>query len=184
MLDGTGSSDPDSDPLTYAWTAPASVTFDDASATPTATFPGLGTFTISLVVNDGTVNSAPDTVDIKVEDTTAPVISSASAGPSAPWPPNHKMRPVRVSVDVSDACDAKPTCRIISVTSNEDVNGTGDGNTSLDWEITCALTVDLRAERSGTGDGRVYTITLRCMDARGNASQTEVSVTVPHDQSM
>jgi hypothetical protein len=68
------------------------------------------------------------------------------------------------------------------VTSSEPANGTGDGNTSSDWEITGPLTVDLRAERAGTGSGRIYTITVECRDASGNVSTGTVQVTVPHDQ--
>jgi len=42
--------------------------------------------------------------------------------------------------------------------------------------------VDLRAERSGKGSGRVYTITVRCLDASGNIAIKNVTVTVPRDQ--
>ena len=58
----------------------------------------------------------------------------------------------------------------------------GDGNTAPDWEITGPLTVDLRAERAGGGDGRVYTITVECSDASGNKSWTTVEVKVPHNK--
>jgi hypothetical protein len=40
----------------------------------------------------------------------------------------------------------------------------------------------LRAERSGTGDGRIYTITYQATDACGNSSVVELYVTVPHDK--
>ena len=56
------------------------------------------------------------------------------------------MVPINVSPSVSD-CDSGVTCRIVSVTSNEPVEGLGDGDTSPDWVITGNLT-DLRAERS------------------------------------
>lgn len=80
-LDGGGSSDPDEDGLIYSWSA-AGITFDDAaSETPSATFP-LGSTEVTLVVNDGTVDSEADTVVITVEDTTAPEISELSADPS------------------------------------------------------------------------------------------------------
>ena len=75
-LDGTGSSDPDIDPLTFAWFAPG-ITFDDpASPTPTGTFP-LGITTVTLEVTDPSEESDLDAVDITVEDTTAPEIEAA-----------------------------------------------------------------------------------------------------------
>jgi len=40
----------------------------------------------------------------------------------------------------------------------------------------------LRAERSGLGTYRVYTITVACTDASGNTSTGTVTVKVPHDQ--
>jgi len=72
MLNGTGSSDPDGDALTYQWTA-TGITFDNAgSATPTATFP-LGTTVVTLTVNDG-YQTDQDMVTIEIVDTTPPVV--------------------------------------------------------------------------------------------------------------
>ena len=90
--------------------------------------------------------------------------------------------PVAVTVDVSDICDASPTCKIVSVTSNEPVDDKGDGKTAPDWQIVGDLAVTLRAERAGTLSGRVYTITVRCTDDSGNSSERAVAVSVPHDQ--
>ena len=56
----------------------------------------------------------------------APNIQNASVNPSSLWPPNHKMRDVLVDYDVG--CG---TCSL-SVTSNEPINGTGDGDTEPD----------------------------------------------------
>jgi len=92
------------------------------------------------------------------------------------------LRPVAVSVDVSDICDAHLDCAIISVSSNEPVDGLGDGDMAPDWIITGNLTVNLRAERSGLGDGRIYTITVRCTDNSGNSSTRSVEVSVAHDR--
>jgi hypothetical protein len=41
--------------------------------------------------------------------------------------------------------------------------------------------VKLRAERSGSGDGRVYTITIKATDASGNTSIASVEVRVTHN---
>jgi len=177
QLDGSRSADPDGDPVALEWHGPfATVT----GAHPTLSLP-LGRTVVTVIADDGFGGVSEDEVVIDVVDTTAPAIRAASAAPNGSWPPNHKMAPVVVVVDVSDACDADARCRIVSVLSNEPANGVGDRNTSPDWEITGDLTLNLRAERSGGGGGRVYTITVRCTDASGNASTTAVTVSVPHD---
>ena len=52
----------------------------------------------------------------------------------------------------------------------------------MDIQITGDLTLDLRAQRDGSGGGRHYTIVVRCTDAAGNFKEASVVVTVPHDQ--
>ena len=82
-LDGSGSSDPEDDPLTFEWSivgAPAgsSATLDDAgTSSPSLNADALGTYTIELSVDDGNGESDTDTVAIDVEDTTAPQVSAA-----------------------------------------------------------------------------------------------------------
>ena len=77
-LDGSGSSDPDGDTLTYAWSAGAGVSFDNpASATPTVTFSSLGTFVITLTVDDGNGKTDTATVTNTVVDTTPPEVTAA-----------------------------------------------------------------------------------------------------------
>jgi PKD repeat protein len=61
-LDGSGSYDPDGDPLTYNWTWDGNIAY---GVNPTVELP-LGTTTITLVLNDGKIDSEPDTVDITV----------------------------------------------------------------------------------------------------------------------
>ena len=167
-LNGTGSSDPDGDPLTYAWSGPFGTA---AGATPSVSLPP-GTHTITLSVSDGRGGSSSDTVVVTVVDTTPPVIQSATASPSVLPNPNKQMVAVRVTVSASDSCGGSVSCRIVSVTSNEPIDAS-------DAVITGALTVNLRAARSPKGSGRIYTITVECVDASGNASTKTATVTVP-----
>lgn len=163
-----GSFDPDGGPVTLV----------QSPAGPC----GLGTPDVTLTVTDDMGASDSCTAIVTVVDTTLPTISSASASPNGLWPPNHKMVSVTVSADASDACDATPVCQITEVTSNEPIDGLGDGDTAPDWEVTGDLSANLRAERSGEGSGRIYTIEIECVDASGNASTTTTTVTVPHDK--
>jgi uncharacterized delta-60 repeat protein len=107
-----------------------------------------------------------------------PVITGAAASPATLWPPNHKLVDVTVGYSVKDDCDPAPVCTL-SVTSNEPVQGTGDGDTGPDWEIVDAHHVRLRAERSGRGTGRVYTITLTCRNTEGASALKRLLVKVP-----
>jgi extracellular elastinolytic metalloproteinase len=104
----------------------------------------------------------------------APEVTTASAAPQTLWPPNHQMIDVEVAYGVSTEC---ATCSL-SVTSNEADDGLGDGNTTPDYEVVDAHHVRLRAERSGTGGGRIYTIAITCVNGAGTSVRT-VPVTVP-----
>lgn len=83
QLDGSGSSDADGDLLSYAWTflqipAGSNAVLSDASAVmPSFDLDVTGDYIIQLIVNDGTISSAPDTVTISTENS-APL---ANAGP-------------------------------------------------------------------------------------------------------
>lgn len=114
-----------------------------------------------------------------------PVINSVSVSPDMLWPPNHKMVGVTVSADVTFYYPTGAMVWICGVTSDEDENGLGDGDTAPDWEVTGDLTVDLRAERAGDGDGRTYTILVCAQEGPPCAtsrSYEAVTVTVPHDK--
>ncbi|OGG44218.1 MAG: hypothetical protein A3F84_09465 [Candidatus Handelsmanbacteria bacterium RIFCSPLOWO2_12_FULL_64_10] len=174
-LNGSGSSDPDGDTLTYTWTGP----FGTATgATPTVTL-SLGAHTITLTVSDGKGGTATDQVVVTVQDTTPPTIS-LTVSPTSLWPPNHKMVKVATGISATDACDPSPVLSI-DITSNEPVNGLGDGDTAPDWEVV-NNEVSVRAERSGKGTGRIYTITVTATDVSGNTATSTGTVTVGHDK--
>jgi hypothetical protein len=127
-------------------------------------------------------------VDLTViEDTQPPTI--ALNDKVELWPPNHKYRTVAVADMVSfvaDNCDGnidESQVRIDFVTSDEadNGNGKGDGNTTNDIVIAgdCS-SVELRAERSGNGNGRVYQIHLTVDDSNGNTQSVIYEACVPH----
>jgi hypothetical protein len=132
----------------------------------------------SFYLGDG-MGPQPRPNIIVQRDVTAPVIHAVTASPGVLWPPNHEMRDVTVDVSVTDDIDPNPTRRIVQVTSNEPELGTGDGDSAPDWEITGDLTVRLRAERSGRGTGRIYTITVESTDFFGNSTIATTTVAVP-----
>jgi hypothetical protein len=140
-----------------------------------STFP-IGSTTVQCTATNA-AGSTQGSFTVNVFDTTPPQFVQVKATPDALWPPDHKMVAVTIQPVVYDAGDANPVVQIVSVTSNQPVEGTGDGDTAPDWQITGALTVNLRNERSGNAD-RVYTITLRATDATGNSSETTIDVKV------
>jgi hypothetical protein len=112
-----------------------------------------------------------------------PPTIEASLNHDTLWPANHKYVTVHAQVDAEDNFDPNPVVTLVSVTSNEPDNGLGDGDEPDDIVIMPnERTFKLRAERSGTGDGRIYTITYQATDACGNSSIVELYVTVPHDK--
>jgi hypothetical protein len=176
-------SDPDGDPLTVIWSVNgiASQTNMIATTHPPKTrlvtygaFFNLGTNIVNVWVSDGKAVPVACSTRVIVRDRTPPRIISIKAVPNVLWPPNGKLVPVKVVVQaVSDS--GPVTSRITSVQSNEPPT-----DREPDWVITGDLRLLLRAERSGHGNGRVYTITVQCRDAAGNTSPGTATVTVPH----
>jgi hypothetical protein len=151
---------------------------------PAAGFP-VGNTVVTWSSQDSSGNVGSATQNVAIQDTTPPLLE-LSASPAVLWAPNHQMVPITITVTVEDLCDPAPTVTLLSITSNEPDNGLGDGNTSNDIQEAAFGTDDreflLRAERSGLGDGRVYTITYQAKDASGNTTVVSTQVVVPHDR--
>jgi hypothetical protein len=112
---------------------------------------------------------------VTVMDTTPPTIGDVAVMPNVFWPPNGKM--VEVSVDYTATDDCGGVTNVLTVTSNEAPSGSAP-----DWVLEDDHHVNLRAERSGTGSGRVYKVTVISTDNAGNSSTKTVTVTVPKNQ--
>ena len=122
-LDGTGSSDPDDDDLTYAWSEDGLPLA--TGPTPTVTL-SPGTHTIDLVVNDGLVDSPPDQVQIQITDTSPPVITLLGADPILVEVGTPYTDPGATALD---ACDGDLTSAII-------VANPVDSNTEGEYTVT------------------------------------------------
>jgi len=148
--------------------------------TLTYTF-NLGEHIVTLNATDQAGNTGSDQVKVTVVDTRPPELT-AVASPRALWPPNHKYVKVKINVTAFDICDPSPNITFVSIASNEPENALGDGNTVNDIVIIDNFTFSLRAERSGKGSGRIYTITYKATDVSGNESTATVTIEVPHNQ--
>ena len=113
-----------------------------------------------------------------------------SVSPDILWPPNHKMIPIEVNLGVTDNIDPNPVVTLVSITMNEgeETNtyepgynqSSGDGKTLGDILVDAEENISLRAERSGKGDSRIYTITYQATDEAGNMTIESAIVKVPH----
>ncbi|MBV9923746.1 MAG: DUF5011 domain-containing protein [Acidobacteria bacterium] len=145
-----------------------------------------GTYVLTYNASDDSGNNAtPKTRTVIVVDSGAPVITVNSLAPSL-WPANHKYVSFNVTDFVTGVTDSCSTSLGVSsvvvqkITSDEIENGNGDGNTLNDIVIAPnCKSFQLRAERDGSADGRVYTVTFAVKDASGNVGTQTVKIVVP-----
>jgi hypothetical protein len=131
----------------------------------------------SLAPRDNVSNAQPEDMVFRVLPALQPTIT-LTAIPQVLWPPDHKMKPVVVVASASDGSSVAPVvCQIAAVKSSEP-----SAPGYPDWAITGPLTVNLRAERAGSGNGRVYTLTVTCANGSNLNDMRDVTVSVPHDQ--
>ncbi len=191
---GGSLSDFDGDLLTYKWLAEGAVlsegTLQTAAGGQVVQLPifplsnlGLGTHAILLWGSDGVNTPVESVVTVEMVDTTPPVLAPV-ADKTVLFPPNHKMHSVAIHTYSGD--NSGVVLLSAAVSSNEPANGQGVGDTTADWtepvidEVNGIITLQLRAERSGGGGGRVYTISITAADESGNSRTVDVYVTVPH----
>lgn len=99
--------------------------------------------------------------------------------PNVLWPPNNKYVTVQASFN---ATSDVASIELLSITSNEPDDTTGNGKFINDIVIIDNATFNLRAERMGSGTGRIYTITYIATNGCGATTTVTATVTVPHNQ--
>jgi hypothetical protein len=155
---------------------------------PAGPYP-LGTTNVMLTVTDGRGGSSTCNATVTVVDATPPTLT-LTGNQIALWPPNHQDETISVAQLVASAranCGGNLTASVVSaqVSSDEpeDAPGGGDGNTLNDIVVAAdCKSVQLHAERQGSGNGRVCTITFKVRDAAGNLATATAKVTVPKNQ--
>ena len=185
-LDGSKSVDPDNNVAFFGWFR-GSRTGDLVGSLPRADVAQpMRTrvpYVFKVIDTFGQYDEATTTVS--VVDTTPPRLSVVLS-PSVLWPPNHELVRITATITVDDACDPTPSVRLLSIESNEPDNRRSDGNTAGDIQEAAFGADDrtflLRAERSGRGAGRVYTVTYEARDNNENATVHQATVTVPHNR--
>ncbi len=174
-------------PFSYAWTLDGSP-FNGNS--PNITVPtgslSVGNHTVT-VTTTGSCGSATQTAILTVTNGT-PVINLITNSATM-WPPNHQYQTFNVTDFVSSAtggCDGSQNLtgsvviQKVSSDEPEDNPSGGDGNTLNDIVIAPdCKSVQLRRERDGNLNGRVYTITFKVTDAFGNTATATVKISVP-----
>ena len=105
-----------------------------------------------------------------------PDCSNVKASPALLWPPNHKFRLVTLS-GATDPDGGPLTYTITGVTQDEAVGRHPDARRTV-----AANQIELRAERHGWRDGRVYRIAFTVTDSTGLRCSGVVKVGVPHDR--
>jgi hypothetical protein len=160
---------------------------------------GTASVTVQLRVPVGAPIGTLDTVTVTANSVTNPAVTNfavaaglvfgsnqppdcSQAQPSVAtlWPPDHNMVPVTIN-GVTDPDNDPVTITITSIMQDEPTNGLGSGDTCPDATGVGTSTAQLRAERDGTGNGRVYTIFFTADDGRGGTCTGSVKVSVPHN---
>lgn len=176
-------------PFHYSWTLDGSPFNGDS---PSITIPtgslSSGNHTVSVTTSGG-CGSAIQTATLTVGGNPVITLSTISA---TIWPPNHQYQNFNVTDFVASAsseCDASVNINdvVIQKVSSDEVeeNPEGaDGNTLNDIVIAPdCKSVQLRRERDGNLNGRVYTITFKVTDSFGNSTTATVKVYVPLNNS-
>ena len=176
-LNGSGSSDPDGTALSYVWTDEVGNVMGTSAIAQVSVTMGTHTFTLTVTNEAGLTATAA--THVTVRDTTAPTLS-VSVSPNDLWPPNHKLVQINATVVATDVCDANPSVQLVSITSNDpldgnDVQAVGGGPVPFGTDVRSFM---LSAERSSSQTDRVYTVTYAATDASGHTTTASAQVQV------
>ncbi len=144
---------------------------------------GLGNHTVTATASDAAGNIATATFTVVLVDTVAPVFTSLGVTLSATGGRYRCTSGVEavVNATVSDANDAAPAVRIVSVESADEPRSCGWRRFAPEFAITGDLTVDFRTNFFSRWCPKNYVLTLEATDVSGNASVATIDVQVGGD---
>jgi len=180
--------DPDGDTLTYSTsTLPTGAAFDAGTKTFTWTpgFVQAGSYSVTFTVSDGTLTDTEDVIITVNNVNRPPDISGAEPSLRCLGPPNNKYIDMTLQ-GITDPDGNLVILTITKITSDEATaseKGSGGAKHAPDATVGDGNAFQLRSERSGNGNGRVYKISFTASDNEGGVSSGTVIVCVPHDQS-
>lgn len=188
-LDGSGSSDEDSsggtndDIVSFEWDIDGDGNTDLTGETVSADL-GVGTHDVTLTVTDSYGESSSETIEVTVTETA--IEWNATVSPEELTPADHTLRDIEYDLTGTYVCSGDSVddavWALVDVTSDEsdDAPGPADGATTGDIDLAATGELQLRAERSWRGDGRVYTLEFEVYGEGGAVTDTaEAEVTVP-----
>lgn len=137
------------------------------------------TLACSATNGAGLTASASTTVKL---DKTGPTISGMPApGSCELWPPNGKFSQV-ANVTAADALSGLAAGTFTVTGSSNEPSDPSSPDIVITPTNSGGYTIQLRADRLGTGTGRIYTLTATAKDVAGNATTVTGTCTVPHDK--
>ena len=158
-FNGSTSSDPNSDPLTYAWDFDNNGTTDATTATPTHTYVQNGTYTVKLTVNDGNGHTSTATTNATI-DNAVPVVNAG----------------VNATIDERSTFTLNGSFTDAGTTDNP-------WTTTIAWGEGTPTTGSLAAQGPVTGTHTyntpgTYTVTLSVKDKDGGTGTASITLTV------
>jgi hypothetical protein len=143
------------------------------------TTPGITTLTYFATDAAGN-DEVAKTLTVRL-DGSAPVVDGLPGSGCTLWPPNHEMRQVAV-VSATDALSGVAPGSLQVTATSDEPSDPNDPDVLIAPDGSGGFLVELRAERAGSGAGRVYTMTATAKDLADNVQTVTATCTVPHDQ--
>lgn len=148
-----------------------------------ATFFGAGPHILEWHARDRSGNTASCNQVVTVADTMPPEVFCAVQNPQL-WPPNHGLVDIGLLSFVRDNCDPDPAvARRVTSDENPETQAGSGGQSHCPDAFVGDGCVQVRAERAGNGDGRVYAVEVMATDSAGNTGICRTPVGVQHDRS-